>query len=235
MHFYPIVTFLLFFALNTCEDQTTEVQSEITTLYIHHQLIDCEGVGPQQCMQIKENQNAEWNLFYSTIEGFDFQEGYQYTIEVEITPVENPMADASSLRYQLIKIISKEKVSGDLLSQENQPEKISYKAFTRGFTKEISISNKRITKKENQQIDTLSINEINWLALQTLLIQSEPVAWETITPPSTEYQSDAGFHTTLSAYHSGKQYTTQTFDEHNPPEQLVPLINELRTLAKDKE
>ncbi|MBC8516418.1 MAG: DUF4377 domain-containing protein [Nitrosopumilus sp.] len=75
-------------------------------LYVDSKLVDCVGVGPQQCMLVRENPDSDWEMFYENIEGFEYQEGTQYKIEVMITDVENPPADASSLKYTLVEIMS---------------------------------------------------------------------------------------------------------------------------------
>ena len=74
-------------------------------LYVDSKLVDCVGVGSQQCMSIRENPDSDWQMFYDKIEGFDFQEGTQYKLEVMISNVENPPADSSSLKYTLIEIL----------------------------------------------------------------------------------------------------------------------------------
>lgn len=74
------------------------------------ELVDCVGVGPQKCMQIKEDPEADWQLFYSNIEGFDYEEGNVYVIQVLVEPVENPPADGSSLKYTLIEVIEQQPV-----------------------------------------------------------------------------------------------------------------------------
>ncbi len=79
-------------------------------LFINSSLVDCVGVGPQKCMQIKENESATWGSFYGTIENFTFEEGYVYEINVKIIDVENPPADSSSKKYTLLEILSKEKI-----------------------------------------------------------------------------------------------------------------------------
>jgi heat shock protein HslJ len=85
----------------------TLVQSK--TLFVSDHLVDCEGVGPQSCMLVKETAEAEWTLFYGQIEGFNYEEGYTYEILVSETQIENPPADGSSIKYELKEIISKEK------------------------------------------------------------------------------------------------------------------------------
>ena len=80
---------------------------ETKTIFIHSQLVDCVGVGPQKCMLVKDNVNSDWSFFYDSIDGFDFTEGYTYEIQVKISEIQNPPADASSKNYELIEIIRK--------------------------------------------------------------------------------------------------------------------------------
>lgn len=95
----------------------TEVQSKMLIVADH--LENCVGVGPQSCMLVKENPDEEWTYFYDQIEGFEYEEGYTYELLVDIIPVENPAADASSLRYELKNIISKTPtlVNDDLIKE----------------------------------------------------------------------------------------------------------------------
>ena len=80
---------------------------ETKTIFVGPNMVDCVGVGPQKCMQIKEKENEMWKNFYDKIEGFDFQQGFSYKIAVEITEIENPPADASSKKYKLIEVLEK--------------------------------------------------------------------------------------------------------------------------------
>lgn len=82
---------------------------DIMTLYIASHKEDCVGVGPQKCLLVKQAEEAEWELMYQGIEGFDYQEGFDYKVEVRREEVPNPPADASSFRYILVKEISKVK------------------------------------------------------------------------------------------------------------------------------
>ncbi len=95
----------------------TEVQSKMLIVADH--LENCIGVGPQSCMLVKENPEDEWSYFYDQIEGFEYEEGYTYELLVNVIPVPNPAADASSLRYELKNIISKTPtlISDDLLKE----------------------------------------------------------------------------------------------------------------------
>lgn len=78
------------------------------TLYVGPQLVDCQGVGPMKCMQVREDPSEEWRLFYDAIDGFTYEEGFIYTLRVLETKVENPPADGSALRWQLLELVAKE-------------------------------------------------------------------------------------------------------------------------------
>lgn len=71
----------------------------------------CIGVGPMECLQVRREGEDNYSLFYSKIEGFEFEPGYQYTLRVKVTPVENAPADASSERYALLEVVEKTAVN----------------------------------------------------------------------------------------------------------------------------
>ena len=85
------------------------------TLYVGPNLVDCVGVAPQKCMQVRENPEDPWKLFYGQIEGFQYEEGYLYQLTVTETPVATPPADSSSLNLALVEIVDQTKVSTDLV------------------------------------------------------------------------------------------------------------------------
>ncbi len=78
------------------------------TLYVGAELVDCVGVGPMQCMLVKENPEDDYQLFYSEIEGFTFEPGFTYELRVLVEPVANAPADASNLKYTLVEVVSQE-------------------------------------------------------------------------------------------------------------------------------
>ncbi len=83
------------------------MEAIVKTIYVGPELVECEGVGPQTCMQIKDDPQGEYRLFYDQIEGFEYEEGYTYVLEISEEEVENPPADASSIRWTLVSVIEK--------------------------------------------------------------------------------------------------------------------------------
>ncbi len=80
---------------------------EEITLYVGPYLQECTGVGPWQCMQVRSDPSEPWGNFYSSIEGFTHESGYTYELRVLKEQVPNPNADASSVRYTLLEILSR--------------------------------------------------------------------------------------------------------------------------------
>jgi hypothetical protein len=54
-------------------------------------------------VQVKNGTNIN---YYNDIEGFEFVWGHRYNILVNVSEIKNPPADASSLKYEMIEIIS---------------------------------------------------------------------------------------------------------------------------------
>lgn len=81
------------------------------TLFVGPERVDCVGVGPQQCLRVKFSADGEWELFYDTIEGFTFEPGNEYQLLVKQTAVENPPADGSALRYELLEVVTQRPVT----------------------------------------------------------------------------------------------------------------------------
>jgi hypothetical protein len=77
------------------------------TLFVGSTLAECVGVGPQTCMLVRNSPDQEWTYFYDGIKGFEYETGFEYELRVKVTPIANPDADASSLEYELIEIVSK--------------------------------------------------------------------------------------------------------------------------------
>lgn len=71
--------------------------------------VDCDGIGSQKCLQIKAEGETNWNFLYDQIEGFDYEKGFFYKLKVEVTKIDNPTADQSSIHYRLIEVLDKSK------------------------------------------------------------------------------------------------------------------------------
>lgn len=54
----------------------------------------------------KIGKSEKWELIGS-IDGFEFEEGYECVLTVAIIPVKNPPAGGSGLRYKMLRLLSK--------------------------------------------------------------------------------------------------------------------------------
>ena len=72
--------------------------------------VECQGVAPQRCLVV------DGLLFYSEIEGFEHEPGYEYRLRIERYDAwpgqAEPPADAASHGYRLLEIISKTPAGG---------------------------------------------------------------------------------------------------------------------------
>lgn len=93
--------------------------STIQTLFVGSEQKECTGEAPQMCLLVKEEANAEYEYFYDSIIGFDWQEGYEYELLVSITEIPQPLVpmDASSLSYALVELVSQTAVNNDNASK----------------------------------------------------------------------------------------------------------------------
>lgn len=92
-------------ACNSFEVNLNQQHSQ--TWSVAGQTLECQGVAIQQCMQVKKKKDGEWQNFYDQIEGFTYEEGFEYILRIAITPIEQPMADGPSRLYTLLDILSK--------------------------------------------------------------------------------------------------------------------------------
>ena len=70
-----------------------------------------QGLIEQQCLLFQEGNTINsdnWSYFFFEMLGFDYEAGFQYDLGVHISELPKPVpADASYLRYVLIKVISR--------------------------------------------------------------------------------------------------------------------------------
>jgi len=77
------------------------------TIYVGPYQVDCVGVAPQKCLLVRQDPGDEWSMYYDQIQGFEYEPGFQYELRITEEKVENPPADASSIRWTLQEVVSK--------------------------------------------------------------------------------------------------------------------------------
>lgn len=83
-------------------------EGDVVIFDIAPNTVECRGEMVQRCLVVRRGDAEEWTFFYDRIEGFEFEEGFRYRIEVEREQVANPPADGSSLKYRLLRVLSRE-------------------------------------------------------------------------------------------------------------------------------
>ena len=82
------------------------------TMTVQHYKVPCQGEFVQLCYLVKTQGQADWEYCYDVIQGFEYEWGYVYTLEVNKTTIDNPPQDGSSIAIQLVKVLKKEAVTG---------------------------------------------------------------------------------------------------------------------------
>jgi heat shock protein HslJ len=115
--------------------------AETRTVFVGPTLVDCTGVAPQKCMQVKQSVDGAYELFYSNIEGFEFEPGYEYELTVEVTPVENPPADAPNETWTLVEVLRMSRaLEGTLWQLETYPNADGEQVDTASDTTTLQLS-----------------------------------------------------------------------------------------------
>lgn len=106
---FIILPIIAIFLLTQCKPMQNSSSGNEKTFIIASQTVDCTGVAPMKCLQVKEKESDSWGNFYSNIEGFTYEPGFEYVLNVKTEKNLNPPADGSSIRYILVKQVSKTK------------------------------------------------------------------------------------------------------------------------------
>lgn len=89
-----------------------EEHIEIITIgpYIRH----CYGAhGERDCLMEYNEDSGHWEFFYEHIQGFDFEPGFIYTLEVRLEDRGTEIQDVGRYAYHLVKLIEKKKATDD--------------------------------------------------------------------------------------------------------------------------
>lgn len=120
-------------------------------------------------------------------------------------------------------------LSGQLLLAQTI-QKIKLTEFTRGFQKEIILSEKNIDIVQNSETKHKKVTDIQWGKIQKIVQNISLEKHSTYVPPSSKRASDGALHTVLEIQTKEKTYQSQTFDNDNPPKELRALVEALSKL-----
>lgn len=80
----------------------------VETLFVRGALADCQGETPRKCLVVRGAPGEPWRNLYASIDGFQHDPAFDYELRVEVTTLAGAPADAPSLRYRLLEIVSKQ-------------------------------------------------------------------------------------------------------------------------------
>ena len=108
---FLLIPVLLF--LSTCgveslfPSRDEEEHVEIITIgpYIQR----CQGFVEQDCYLQLNEESGQWEFFYESIQGFDFEPGFIYTLEVRLEDRGPGVQDVGRYAYHLVKVLGKKR------------------------------------------------------------------------------------------------------------------------------
>ena len=91
-------------------DWSKTVEMEVSSRLGEYRIWGMEPTDvPLPGIQVRQVSESNWHVLPLTgIEEFDYEEGYAYRLKVKKTHLANPPADASNVRYKLLKVLSKQ-------------------------------------------------------------------------------------------------------------------------------
>jgi hypothetical protein len=88
-----------------CGGPTTDAGTTIRELEVGPELEMCEGEGVHPCFVVHWEGDAHPTTLTERIEGFRHEVGVTSRLRVRIIPIAEPLADASSVRYELVEVL----------------------------------------------------------------------------------------------------------------------------------
>ena len=89
--------------LNGCEGE------EVLVYHVAPYKQTCMRMVPGECLLVKEQPEDAWRPLYESIEGFAYEPGYAYVVQVERREIANPPADGYPYAYRLLRVVEKKK------------------------------------------------------------------------------------------------------------------------------
>ena len=108
---YRYAAVLALFLTAACDNGPSSPDDAVTKpLQVAPYRVECTGVGPSMCLQVRETSTAPWTNLHGEIVGFTHESGFLYELLIKEETVANPPADGSSIVRTLIRILSKTQV-----------------------------------------------------------------------------------------------------------------------------
>ena len=116
MRLLPILALLFLSACGVGDILLPPTASEepIEIITIGPYIQRCYGAhGERDCLMEYNAESGQWEFFYEWIQGFDFEPGFIYTLEVRLEDRGPDIQDVGQYAYHLVKVIEKTKAPDD--------------------------------------------------------------------------------------------------------------------------
>jgi hypothetical protein len=109
MKAYSLLFFFSLFILAMGCKKDNNADKIITMTVASKKVVSFTSIAPITSLNVKIEGNSQgwFPLTNSEIQGFEYEEGFEYVLKVNQKHVENPPADGSSIEYVLIEVLSK--------------------------------------------------------------------------------------------------------------------------------
>lgn len=107
---------------------------------------------------------------------------------------------------------------------------ITLNESTRGFRREITITEKEYILDENSITFKKKLSAEDWHELMKICAAIKLKELPKFKSASRKSAKDAALQATIEVVIGEKKYQSATFDHNNPPKELVTLVNKLRNL-----
>ncbi|TQV77319.1 DUF4377 domain-containing protein [Aliikangiella marina] len=106
MNKHTLLAAITLVSLTGCDSGSNRQQPELSEFLIASNKTVCTGLAQRSCLQVNIDGGTQVNNVFESIEGFDFEWGVTSRIQVEVSNLDNPPQDASSVSYELYSIDS---------------------------------------------------------------------------------------------------------------------------------
>jgi heat shock protein HslJ len=92
-------------------------------IYVAAAKMDCFGMFPMKCLQIRESKTEPWTLLYWGIEGFEYVPGIEYRLRIKEDQVPQPVPDQASVVWYLDAVIEQSVVDPAAVDEYRRSKK----------------------------------------------------------------------------------------------------------------
>jgi len=71
------------------------------------QQVGCVGITKQRCFEVRFDESESWQLLYDDIEGFEFEPGFTYWLEVQQQGQKQDDPNRSPMAWELVNVLQK--------------------------------------------------------------------------------------------------------------------------------